>query len=212
MIVPLLPCILALLLPSASSWPLNADPLFEDLAKRLEKPPVPGASDLRPHIAAVPSSSCMFYTGGTVKAAQEYADANDLYLLGDLDEDGWVRPSQEDEFGNEDYSPQCPMSWAFQEPYKRENVGWGEAERDAYFDSLSEAFSQKCTGVITLALPPNREIPSDSVFARVEWPALKFNPTVTMIRAVVLNRGEGGDANGTPLDGPYVYWRRCGST
>ncbi|KAF2122508.1 hypothetical protein BDV96DRAFT_560918 [Lophiotrema nucula] len=213
MIVHTVPYALAfLLLPIASSWPLNAFPHIEQIAKRLDKPPVPSASDLRPHLEDVPSGSCMFYTGGTLTAAQQYADAHDLFILADLDKDGWAAPSDDhkDEDGEADYNPDCPMSWAFQKQYVAAGVGWEEADRDAYFDSLSEAFAQKCNGDIILALPPNSQIPQDSVFARVEWPVLQFNPTVTKISAVLLNQGDGAD--GTPISGPTEFWRRCGST
>ncbi|KAK7191768.1 hypothetical protein DPSP01_007197 [Paraphaeosphaeria sporulosa] len=198
-----------LLFPLASSWPLDVVSTTEALAKRLDKPPVPGASDLRPHLEDVPSSSCMFYTGGTLAAAQQYADNNELFILADLDKDGWAATSQEDEDGQPDYNVQCPMSWAFQEQYAMAGVGWGETERNEYFDNLSEAFAQKCNGDIVLALPPSRQIPEDSVFARVEWPVLQFNPTVNTIRSVVLNTGD--DADGTPLSPLEVFWQRCGA-
>lgn len=196
-----------LLFPIVSSWPLSILSTLETLEKRLEKPPVPGASELRPHLKEVTPSSCMFYTGGTVAAAQQYANANQLRLLGDLDVDGWAAPSQEDSEGEPDYNEKCPMSWAFQEQYADAEVGWGWDERNEYFDNLSEAFAHKCNGDTLLALPPSKEVPQDSVFARVEFPALRFNPTVNTIRSVVLNTGE--DADGTPLEPLGVYWQRC---
>jgi hypothetical protein len=213
MIVHLLPQAFALLLlPIASSLPLDAHSTLVELSKRLDKPPVPGASDLRPHLIDIPEGRCLFYTGGTLDAASDYADKNDLFILGDLDKDGWAGPSDEykDEEGKDDYNPQCPMSWAFQKQYVAAGVGWGKAERDQYFDNLSEAFAQKCNGDVYLALPPSRQIPEDSVFYRVEWPVLRNNPTVNNLIAVVLQTG--GNVKRAPPPGTEVIWSRCKST
>jgi hypothetical protein len=212
MILHIVPALALLFSSTVSPWPLTGFNHIEQLAKRLDKPPVPGASDLRAHLGDVPSGTCLFYTGGTLTAAQQYADDHDLYILADLDNDGWAAPSDKypDEEGEDDYNPECPMSWAFQKQYDAAGVGWGAEERDAYFDSLSEAFAQKCNGDVTLALPPSQQIPADSVFARVEWPVLQFNPTVTVLRAIVLNQGD--DADGTLVSGPTDIWTRCEST
>ena len=61
-----------------------------------------------------------------------------------------------------------------------------------------------------LGIPVGGEIPRDSVFARVEWPALKFNPTVTRILAVELDVGE--DVDGTPRSDLMEIWKRCEGT
>lgn len=80
----------------------------------------------------------MFYTGGTLVAAAQYAEDNDLFVLGDLDKDGWAAPSQKDELGEGDYNAQCPLSWAVQGPLQGTGAEWVESDRDAYFDNLSE--------------------------------------------------------------------------
>lgn len=122
-------------LQTTIAWPFNQ---HQYQGRQASKPPVPSVSDLHPHLVDVPENRCMFYTGGTLVAAAQYADNNDLFVLGDLDKDGWAAPSQKDDQGEDDYNAQCPMSWAFQEPLIATGANWDGSDRDAYFDNLSK--------------------------------------------------------------------------
>jgi hypothetical protein len=213
MLVYFFPQVLSLLLlPIASSFPLGVHSALDELSKRLDKPAVPSASDLLPRLRDPQEGRCLFYTGGTLTAASQYAEDNSLSILGDLDKDGWAAPSDRfpDEDGEDDYNPECPMSWAFQKNYLFAGAGWEEEDRNKYFDNLSGAFAQKCNGDILLAIPPSKEIPQDSVFYRVEWPVIKANPAIKKLSAVVLKQGEGAD--GAPLSKVSLIWSRCEST
>lgn len=198
-----------LLLPITLSFPLDARPASDNLIKRLDIPMVPSAMELAPHIINLPHSTCLFYTGGTLDAADNYANLNDLFLLGDADSDGWAGPSPDypDEFGEDDYNPACPMSWAFQKPYSAAGVGWGQAERDQYFDNLSEAFARKCTGEILLVVPPDETVPKDSVFYRIEWPIILQSTAVTKMSTVILESGD--EKSGVSLYPIRVLWETC---
>ncbi|KAF1972961.1 hypothetical protein BU23DRAFT_568787 [Bimuria novae-zelandiae CBS 107.79] len=189
----------------ATAWPLTPSEHFEAIVKRLDKPPVPNSQELLAHFDRVPLNSCLFYTGGTLDAAVKYGETNTLFLINELDLDGWTTQSEDtpNEFGDSDYAPDCPMSFAFQQPYFDAGVGWGKDEHAKYWDNLSEAIALKCRGDAYLALPPALTIPEDSVFARMEFSALQRNAAITRLLGVVVNDDD------SFLELPYPLWERC---
>lgn len=170
-------------------------------SRALTKPPIPSVSELKTHLLTPERNDCMFFTGKTMVAAQAYADDNNKFLLGDLDKDGWAAPNDKNEFSDD-----CPLSFKFQEPYLDEDVGWGQSDLDGYWDNMSQAFTEICSGTILLAIPPSAEIPPDSVFARIEWPTIRAGGEIDRIDVIKLGTGE---ADGTALSAPFKLWERC---
>ena len=145
----------------------------------------------------------MFFTGRTAQAAEDYADDHDKFVLANLDLDNWAA---EDETTG-DYASDCPLSFDFQEPFFATNTQWGQTEIDSYWDNMSAAFTEICSGVITLGIPPSANIPSDSVFARIEWPIIRAaGGSITRVDAIKLGTE---DSDGTPLSAPTTIWSRC---
>ena len=176
------------------------------VSKRADKPPIPSVAELKAHLHVPAPDTCMFFTGFTAEAASEYADANGKHVLADLDDDFWAA---EDETTG-DYASDCPLSFDFQEPHFATGTQWGDAEIASYWDNMSAAFTEICSGVILLGIPPSADIPSDSVFARIEWPIIRAaGGSITRVDAIKLGTGE---ADGTPLSAPTTIWTRCATS
>lgn len=126
-------------------------------------------------------------------------------LLGDLDRDGWAAPNGQDEDGDRDYASDCPMSSAVQVPLREAGLGWGLPEIKQYWDNMSQAYTEICSGTVLLSVGISGTIPSDSVFSRIEWQVIQAGGDINRIEALAL--GTGG-ANGTPLSGINTYWER----
>ncbi|RDW66957.1 hypothetical protein BP5796_09706 [Coleophoma crateriformis] len=193
----------SLLSSVALGFPITDGP--PTLLKCLEKPPVPSVETLKAHLNVPAKDTCMFFTGQTMVAAEIYAESQtpEKEVLLNLDIDGWAAYEE----NSDDYAPECPLSFAYQEPYLVAGVGWVQIDLDQYWDNMSQAFTEICSGSITLSIPPSAEIPRDSVFARIEWPAIQRGNNIDSIYAVKLDTG---DADGTPLSAPTLLWSRCG--
>lgn len=67
---------LILLVVSITALPVGKNAGLHILSKRLENPPMPSSEELKAHLLTPDRDECMFYTGGTLIAAQDYADNN----------------------------------------------------------------------------------------------------------------------------------------
>ena len=196
------------LLSSISGSPLRGNHHLRFETRQLTNPPVPGVAELKTHLNVPDPDTCMFFTGGTYNAAQTYADNNGKKLLASLDKDGWAATTVDDDApddDNGDYAADCPISDTVQIPLKAAGLGWGDTELDSYWDNMSQAFTEICSGTVLLGLPPSLEIPSDSVFARIEFPVIKAGGGINRIDSITL--GVGYDTS--VLSGVSLFWERC---
>lgn len=119
-------------------------------------------------------------------AASAYAAKHAKSLIWTLDKDGWVSDDKhKDKSGIDDYAPDCPMSRAYQKKFPR-GQRWKSEQTTEYVDNLCQAFSGICSGEILLSLPPSLETPANSMWTRLEEPAVLANTAITALNKIKL--------------------------
>ncbi|KAI9800351.1 MAG: hypothetical protein M1825_004121 [Sarcosagium campestre] len=163
------------------------------IQKRAPNPPVPSVEECKLHITAPPTNKMLFYTGVTGDSAELYADANGLTLVSDpsVDTDKWLDGSAGPQKEAELLEEAGEETWDI------------DVEDKQFFDNFCQAVAELSTGRVTVAVPLDYQEFSNSVWTRVEFPALKLIPGVTVF-AVPLAQNQNPGA--VPLGPERQIW------
>jgi hypothetical protein len=172
--------------------------------KRVDAGTVPTIQDFQQQLSAVPKDGCVFYSNGWMDQAIAWAAANGKKTIFDADPAGWAGKKAEytvtvNGIPQADYNPDSPMSSSKQ---SAPGGQYSAAQKQEYFENVSSAFTQGCSGDAYLLLEYNTVFlgpASDNIFARVEFPIL-VKGLATRILVVETSSG------GSVVKGPWEWW------